>query len=312
MKPVREERVDELRGTTFDRLRALVGEGASASRDPNAIIVGLAGRGIQGSRSPVMHEREGRRLGLSYRYVSIDFDRLGLGDSEIGAMVQAASKLGFAGLNVTHPFKQAVISSLDALSPEADLIGAVNTIVIRDGRSTGHNTDSWGFSESLRQSSSALPIGRVVLFGAGGAGAAVAHALDQLGVGRLAIIDRDPERAERLADRLGNHSTRDIEASREVEAEVARAEGIVNATPMGMASYPGTPFPTTLLSAGQWVADIVYFPERTELLRAAGEIGCRTISGSGMAVYQAVRAFELFTGVKPDAASMIRHFEAAA
>jgi shikimate dehydrogenase len=312
MKPVREERVDELRGTTFDRLRALVGEGASASRDPNAIIVGLAGRGIEGSRSPVMHEREGHRLGLSYRYVSIDFDRLGLGDSEIGAMVQAASKLGFAGLNVTHPFKQAVISSLDALSPEADLIGAVNTVVMRDGQCVGHNTDSWGFAQSLRQSGPALPIERVVLFGAGGAGAAVAHALDQLGVDRLAIIDRDAERAEMLAGRLRSRSERNIEASRDVEAEIADAQGVVNATPVGMASYPGTPFPPRLLSAGQWVADIVYFPERTALLRAAGEIGCRTIPGSGMAVYQAVRAFELFTDMKPDADAMIRHFEAAA
>jgi len=304
--------VVELRGAAFDRLRALAAEGASASRDPGAILVGLMGRGIQGSRSPIMHEREGRRVGISYRYILIDFDRLGLADSEVGAVVQAASKLGFAGLNVTHPFKQAVLSSLDALSPEADLIGAVNTVVMRDGRSIGHNTDSWGFAESLRRSGAALPIERVVLFGAGGAGAAVAHALDELGVGRLAIIDRDAERAEALADRLRNRSTRNIEASRDVEAEIARADGIVNATPMGMAPYPGTPFPPTLLSAGQWVADIVYFPERTELLRAAGEIGCRTIPGSGMAVYQAVRAFELFTGVKPDAASMVRHFEAAA
>jgi len=303
--------VDELRGTAFDRLRALASENASASGNPKTIIVGLAGRGIEGSRSPSMHEREGRRLGISYRYILIDFDRLGLNDSEIGTVVQAASRLGFAGLNVTHPFKQAVISSLDALSPEADLIGAVNTVVMRDGRCVGHNTDSWGFAESLRQSGSALPIGRVVLFGAGGAGAAVAHALDQLGVGRLAIIDQDTERAKALAGRLRSRSVRSIEASREVETEIARAEGVVNATPVGMASYPGTPFPPTLLSAGQWVADIVYFPERTELLRAAGETGCRTIPGSGMAVYQAVRAFELFTGVKPDAVSMVRHFEAA-
>jgi len=312
MKPVREERVDELRGTAFDRVRALVREAASASKDPNTIIVGLAGRGIQGSRSPIMHEREGRRLNLPYRYVSLDFDTLGLSDSEIGPVVQAASSLGFSGLNVTHPFKQAVISSLDALSPEADLIGAVNTVLMRHGRCVGHNTDSWGFAESLRQSSSALPIERVVLFGAGGAGAAVAHALDQLGVGRLAIIDREPERAKKLAGQLRSRSTRSIEASQDVEAEAAGAQGIVNATPVGMASYPGTPFPAKLLSPCQWVADIVYFPERTELLRAAEKIGCRIIPGSGMAIYQAVRAFELFTGVKPDAISMARHFQAAA
>lgn len=303
--------MDELRGAV-DRLRALAGESVGASREPNAIVVGLAGRGIQASRSPIMHEREGRRLGIPYRYVLIDFDRLGLGDSEIGAIVRAASELGFAGLNVTHPFKQAVIPSLDALSPEAELIRAVNTVVMRDGRRVGHNTDSWGFAESLRQARPALPIERVVLFGAGGAGAAVAHALDQLGVGTLAIIDEDPERAKGLVGRLRGSSARIVEPGPDVEAAIRGAQGIVNATPVGMASYPGTPFPARLLSARQWVADIVYFPERTELLRAAAAIGCRTVPGSGMAIHQAVRAFELLTGVRPDPASMTRHFEAAA
>jgi shikimate dehydrogenase len=291
--------VEEFRGSAFDRLRALAGESAGASRDPGALLVGLAGRGIQASRSPIMHEREGRSLGIPYRYVLIDFDTLGLDDPEIGAVVRAASRLGFAGLNVTHPFKQAVIPSLDALSPEADLIGAVNTVVMRDGRSIGHNTDSWGFAESLRQAAPALPIERVVLFGAGGAGAAVAHALAQLGAGRLAIVDQDTERAKALAGRLRGGPAQSFEATTEVEAEIARAEGVVNATPVGMAGHPGTPFPTRFLSAGQWVADIVYFPERTELLRAAGAIGCRVVPGSGMAVYQAARAFELFTGIKP-------------
>ena len=303
--------MDECRGSAFDRLRTLAGEGGGAFRDPGALLVGLAGRGIQGSRSPIMHEREGRRLGIPYKYVLIDFDTLGLGDAEIGPVVHAASSLGFAGLNVTHPFKQAVIPSLDALSPEAELIGAVNTVVMRDGRPIGHNTDSWGFAESLRRAYPALPIERIVLFGAGGAGAAVAHALAQLGVGRLAIIDQDMERAKALARRLRGGPTQSFEATKEVEAEIAGAEGVVNATPVGMAGHPGTPFQTEYLSARQWVADIVYFPERTELLRAAGAIGCRVMPGSGMAVYQAVRAFELFTGVQPDAVSMTRHFEAA-
>jgi shikimate dehydrogenase len=307
--PVREDRVDELRGAV-DRLRALAGESVDASRNEKTVVVGLAGRGIQASRSPMMHEREGRRLGIPYRYILIDFDLLGLGDSEIGAIVRAASELGFAGLNITHPFKQAVISSLDALSPEAELIRAVNTVVLRDGRSTGHNTDSWGFAESLRQARPALPIERVALFGAGGAGAAVAHALDQLGVGMLTIIDKDAARAKALAGRLRPGLARVCET--EAEAAIAGAQGIVNATPVGMANYPGTPFPTHLLSAGQWVADIVYFPERTELLRAAAAVGCRTVPGSGMAIHQAVRAFELFTGMQSDAASMARHFEAAA
>lgn len=303
--------MDEFREVAVDRLRALAQASAPASAGGKAILVGLAGRGIQASRSPVMHEREGARLGIPLRYALVDFDVLGLKDSGIGAVVRAAAELGFAGLNVTHPFKQTVIPALDELSPEAETIGAVNTVVIRDGRCIGHNTDGWGFAESLRQARPALPIGRVVQFGAGGAGAAVAYALDGLGVAELAIIDQSPERAEALAARLRRGgSGRIIAASRAVEEKVGWAEGIVNTTPVGMKSYPGTPFPTALLSRRHWVADIVYFPENTELLRAAGAAGCRTVPGSGMAVYQAVRAFELFTGAPPDPRAMAEHFRA--
>jgi shikimate dehydrogenase len=301
--------VDEFREVAADRLRALAR--AAVSSAPDAVLVGLAGRGIQASRSPVMHEREARRLGIPFRYVLVDFDVLGLKDSAIGPVVRAAVELGFAGLNITHPFKQTVIPSLDELSPEAGIIGAVNTIVMKEGRCVGHNTDSWGFAESLRQAGPKLPIDRVVQFGAGGAGAAVAHALDGLGVGELCIIDQSPERADALAARLRSRSTRTFEASQAIEAKVGWAEGIINATPAGMARHPGSPFPTRLLSSRHWVADIVYFPEDTELLRAAGAAGCRIVPGSGMAIYQAVRAFELFTGMRPDPAAMTRHFRAA-
>jgi shikimate dehydrogenase len=302
--------VDEFRETAIDRLSALALRGAAASA-PNTVLVGLAGRGIQASRSPVMHEREGARLGIPFRYVLIDFDTLGLKDSGLGSVVRAAAELGFAGLNITHPFKQTVIPALDGLSPEAEAIGAVNTVVIREGRCVGHNTDSWGFAESLRQARPALSLGRVVQFGAGGAGAAVAHALDGLGVGGLTIIDQAAERAEALAERLGRGSPRRFEASRNVEESLERADGIVNATPVGMAGHAGTPFPTRLLAARHWVADIVYFPEDTALLSAAGAAGCRTVPGSGMAIHQAVRAFELFTGVRPDADAMTEHFRTA-
>ena len=303
--------MDEFREVAIDRLRALAGQSAPSPAGRNAVLVGLAGRGIQASRSPIMHEREGARLGIPFRYVLIDFDALGLKDSGIGAIVRAAAELGFAGLNITHPFKQTVIPVLDELSPEARSIGAVNTVVIRDGRCIGHNTDSWGFAESLRQARPPLPVERVVQFGAGGAGAAVAQALDGLGVGELVIIDQSPERAEALAMRLGRRSSRVFKASEAVAEKLGWTQGIVNATPVGMSNYPGTPFAPKLLSARHWVADIVYFPEETELLRAARAAGCRTVPGSGMAVYQAVRAFELFTGVQSDASAMAEHFRAA-
>src|SRR5690606_38504560 len=116
-----------------------------------SFLVGLVGRGISLSLSPRMHEVEGRRLGSTYTYALVDFDRLGLADSDIGAVFDAAESHAFAGLNVTHPFKQLVIDHLTDLAPEAAAIGAVNTVVFRDGRRIGHNTDAWGFGAVLRQ-----------------------------------------------------------------------------------------------------------------------------------------------------------------
>jgi shikimate dehydrogenase len=283
--------------------------GGMAAGLPGSVTIGLLGRGIGSSRSPAMHQREGARLGMNYSYKLIDFDQLGLEDSALGAVVAAAEELGFAGLNVTHPYKQSILPFLTELSPEAATIGAVNTIVFGRGRRIGHNTDSWGFSESFREHMQGCSLANVVLFGAGGAGAAVAHALLELGVERLALFDKASSRAADLATALNRRLGGRVETPAELEPVFAAATGIVNATPVGMAKYPGLPFAADLLSARYWVAEIIYFPPETELLRLARQLGCRTLSGLGMAVYQAVRAFELFTGVKPDRAAMARHFE---
>jgi len=295
----------------IDLLRRLPGASGRPA-GPDGVLVGLLGRGIQSSRTPAMHEREGARLGLRYTYVLVDFDRLGLPDAALENVVEVAERLGFAGLNVTHPFKQSILSCLEPLDPETQTIGAVNTVVMRAGRRAGHNTDCRGFAESFYQSMPGCVLGSVVQFGAGGAGAAVGYALGTLGVGNLAIVDSDPARAERLAARLSPRFGGRIRAAASYESGLGDADGIVNTTPVGMLKYPGMPFAADLLSPRQWVADIIYFPEETELLRAARAQGCRTLSGSGMAVFQAVRAFELFTGRAADAAAMAAHFGAAA
>ena len=276
------------------------------------ILTGLVGRGIQASRSPKMHEREGSRLGLNYNYLLIDFDQINLPDSALGALLAGAQAQGFAGLNVTHPFKQYVIPLLDTLSHEARDIGAVNTIVFANQRTSGYNTDCWGFAESFRDFMEAVPIGTVVLFGAGGAGAAVAYALMELGVRNLAIVDPDAHRAKTLADGMLAHFPGRVRSDIDPADAIAISDGIVNATPIGMAKYPGIPFDPLLLSSRHWVAEIVYFPQETELLRTSRALGCRTLSGTGMAIYQAVRAFELFTGRAPDRRAMAEHFGAAA
>jgi shikimate dehydrogenase len=291
----------------IDALRQLL---RPAGRD--GVVVGLLGRGIQSSRTPAMHEREGARLGLRYTYVLVDFDRLGLPDEALKSVVEAAGRLGFAGLNVTHPFKQAVLACLDRLDPETEIIGAVNTVVLKDGRRDGRNTDCRGFVDSFRENMSGSALERVVQFGAGGAGAAVGYALMLLGAADLTIVDSEPGRAERLAARLAPRFGNRARATGSSAAALADADGIVNTTPVGMLKYPGTPFHPGLLLPRQWVGDIVYFPEETELLRAARALGCRTLSGAGMAVHQAVRAFELFTGRAANAAAMAAHFEAAA
>ena len=276
-----------------------------------AVLTGLIGSGIQASRTPALHEREGAAQGLRLIYKLIDLDVLRLGPEALGELLTAAERMGFSGLNITYPCKQAVVPLLDQLSPDARALGAVNTVLLKDGRRIGHNTDCSGFAESFRRGLPDVRRDRVVQLGAGGAGAAVAHALLAEGVGRLAISDTDTPRAEGLAaDLVARFGAGRAVAVGDLAAEVAAADGLVNCTPVGMAKLPGTPLPVALLRPALWVAEIVYFPLETELLRAARAIGCRTLDGGGMAVFQAVGAFRLFTGLEPDAARMQRHFAA--
>jgi len=274
-------------------------------------LAGLIGRGIGPSLTPPMHEREGDELGLRYVYRRFDLDELGLPPESIGELLSAARLTGYDGLNVTHPCKQLVLQHLDELSPDAAALGAVNTVVFHDGRAIGHNTDWSGFARAFDRGLPDAPLGSVVLLGAGGAGAAVAHALLTLGAGRLTVLDVDPRRAGELAtslvDRFGADRAVGDDAA-DVATAVRAADGLVHATPTGMAAHPGLPLPAELLRPQLWVADIVYRPLETELVRTARAAGCRVLDGGGMAVFQAVDAFRLFTGCEPDAERMLEHF----
>ncbi|HZT86591.1 MAG TPA: shikimate dehydrogenase [Stellaceae bacterium] len=277
---------------------------------PRPVLIGLIGAGIAASRSPALHMREGAAQGLAYVYKLIDLEAPEVGAVPLPELIAMARRFGFTGLNITHPCKQSVIPLLDALSDDARAIGAVNTVVFpADGRGIGHNTDWSGFAEGLRRELPNAPRRRVVQLGAGGAGAAVAHALLTLETATLAIFDTEHGRAEGLAEQLGRRFGRGrAHAITDVAATLAAADGVVNTTPVGMTGHPGMPVPAELLRPDLWVADIVYFPLETELLRTARALGCRTMSGGTMAVFQAVGAFRLFTGLEPDAGRMIRHF----
>ena len=276
---------------------------------PAKALVGLIGAGIQRSLTPAMHEEEARHQGLRLHYQLIDLDRSGAGAEQLPTLIAAARMMGFAGLNITYPCKQAVIPLLDELSDEARAMGAVNTVVIRDGRLIGHNTDGSGWSNAFRRALPQADLSRVTLLGAGGAGAAIAHAALRMGVGHLVVNDREPQRASELAQVLcGLYGADRTSAATDIAQALQGARGLIHATPTGMDKMPGLPLPQALLHPGLWVAEVVYFPLETALLKAARAKGCASVDGGGMAVWQAVGAFELFTGLAPDAARMDAFF----
>jgi shikimate dehydrogenase len=271
--------------------------------------LGLIGAHIGPSLSPALHEREAEELGLQCVYERIDIEVLGLAPERVDELLRITRGLGFRGVNVTHPCKQLVVEHLDGLSSDAATIGAVNTVVFDGPNAIGHNTDCSGFREAFARGMPDIAIDRVVLLGAGGAGAAVGHAALSLGTEALLVMDARREQAEELARLLSRrHGRGRAVAIDALAAELESADGLIHATPTGMASRPGMPFDADLLHDRLWVAEVVYRPLETELLAEARRRGCRTLDGGGMAVNQAALSFALFTGLEPDPERMERHF----
>ncbi|MGO1768662.1 MAG: shikimate dehydrogenase [Microbacterium sp.] len=276
-----------------------------------SVLVGLLGQGVGPSLTPPMHELEGARQGMNYVYRPIEIAPEDAGPARLERLLWAARTTGFDGLNVTHPVKQAIIPLLDELAPSAARVGAVNTVQLAGDRIVGHNTDVTGFGAAFDDAFGPAGHGTVVVVGAGGAGHAVAAALAARDVADLVIVDVDRERAHDLAERL---SPRERGAVRGAGADelpllLADAEGVVNATPFGMAAHPGAAFDPELVPSGAWVADIVYRPTETALLATARARGLRTMSGLAMAMGQAADAFEIFTGERADRAAMTRDLQ---
>jgi shikimate dehydrogenase len=272
---------------------------------------GLIGRAIKASRSPWLHEQEARAQGLNLNYELFDFTERSLDDADLGPLLRRLAVDGFSGVNITYPFKQSVIPLLDELADCARSVGAVNTIAMRNGSLIGYNTDKTGFQESLVEGLPGAELQVVLQLGAGGAGAAVASALLSLGTARLEISDLDLPRAEALAARLcGQYGAGRVVPCINAALDTSSVQGIVNTTPMGMAARPEPAIDPPLIAPRHWVADIVYFPLETQLLRLAREKGCRTLDGSGMVIGQAARAFQIFTGMTADRKRMRSSFAA--
>ena len=283
---------------------------SASTREARSYVLGLVGAGIGRSLTPAMQEREGRESGVSLSYRLIDAQEAGFGVADLPALLAWARRLGFDGLNVTHPFKQHVLPLLDEVSDDAHDLGAVNTVVFRDGRTEGYNTDWSGWGRAFRRSMPDVVTDRVVLVGAGGAGAAVGYSLLDQGADHVSIVDVDEAKAGECATRLAKRYGDDrVTVAGDLADALAGAQGLVNATPTGMVGHEGLPVPAHLVRPDLWVSDVVYFPLETQLVQLARARGCRVATGGGMAVFQAVGAFEHFTGATADADRMLRHFE---
>jgi shikimate dehydrogenase len=276
-------------------------------------LVGLIGAGITASLTPAMHEAEAAEMGLDYEYRILDLIELGRPAGDVGAILTEAESAGFMAMNITHPCKQLVLELVDELDTDAAHLGAVNLVVFDDDRLVGYNTDWMGYRDGLTTGLPGASFERVVQIGCGGAGAATAYALLTKGAKRLDLSDVDDTRAEDLAARMRSHFPTQTVVTLKLDdlpQAIARASGVVHATPLGMLHHPGIAFDLDLLREGAWVSDVVYRPLETELIRQAAERGHPVLDGGRMAVGQACASLRIITGMLPDRDRMQRHFRA--
>ena len=261
----------------------------------------VIGDPVAHSLSPLLHQTMLDQIGAAYRY-----DVRTVRPEELPAFVRWAKDGGCAGFNVTMPHKEAILPLLDEVDATAASCGAVNTVCIREGRATGHNTDGTGFLDSLA-GQGFYPQGRtVLLLGAGGAAKAVGHALAAAGAGRIIVCARRLERAAALAAQLPGCGEGIVLAQDAIQQAAAACDLLVNATPLGMAGSPAFARLDFLqaMPPHAVVYDLVYHPRRTALLEAAARQGLRTVGGIDLLIRQAVRAFTFFTGETPDTAAL--------
>ncbi len=265
----------------------------------NARVAGIAGWPVSHSRSPRIHGYWLRRYAIDGAYVP-----LAIRPNDFAAAIRGLQAAGFAGANVTIPHKMAAFAICDAVDEAARRAGAVNTLVFRNGRVEGSNTDSFGFMASLRDHGIDPTLGSALVLGAGGAARAIAAALQFLSV-QVTIANRTRSRAEALAHDLPGLRVVDWSARFDALTDCTL---LVNATSLGMSGHPPLEMALDRASSGLAVADIVYVPLETPLLTAAKTRGLRVVDGLGMLLHQARPGFAAWFGTDPAVDSDLRQF----
>ena len=277
--------------------RALLYNGGTTGIDGTTTVVGIIGDAVRGSLSPRLHNAAFAALGLDWCYVAFQVTR-----DRLEAAIRGLPALGIAGVNVTVPHKEAALAYLDETTDDARLVGAVNTIRVDGDRLIGHNADTVGLLDALRNDGGIMVRGqRAAIAGAGGAARAAAFALAGAGVAGVTIINRNWDRAAALADTLRRAFRCAVDAvpldGRAVVTALREATLLVQATTVGGGAQRAlSPIPGQALHPDLFVMDMIYAPEETVLLREARAAGCRTLGGLPMLVYQGARAFEIWTG----------------
>lgn len=258
------------------------------------IRLGLIGSNIAESKAPDLHAIAGRLCGLPVTYELLRPDDFGLSFEDVLWQCRDA---GFRGVNITYPYKERVVGHLAAADPAVQAMGACNTVLFEPGGPRGLNTDHSGFISAYRNTFGDAAPGRVAMAGAGGVGRAIGFALAQLGANELRLFDLDPQKARGLADAIGAvHGHTLVRISVTIEEAAGGADGLVNATPLGMGGIGGCPFPPDLIAKQRWAFDSIYTPMDTSFMLAAGAAGLATMSGYELFLYQGIDAFRHFTG----------------
>lgn len=255
-------------------------------------MAGVIGDPIRHSRSPTIFNAAFGAAGLDWAYVAFEVPA-GSG----AAAAEAMRVLGLVGLSVTMPHKEEVIAALDALDPVAERLGAVNCIERSDGRLIGHNTDGAGFVSALRAEGFSPEGSRCVVLGAGGAARAVVLALHTAGAEDVVVVNRTAARALQAASLAGDRGR--TSSPSELASELAGADLLVNATPLGMGPEGVSPVEPEIMHEGLFVSDLIYHPDPSPLMVAAGSAGAACSGGLGMLVGQAAEAFRIWTGLEP-------------